>query len=304
VTPAETLTLQLGGRWTGGRGRARCPCHDDHDPSLSIDNGDNGAVLVICRAGCEQAHLWLTLRERGLIDKPERATRFRQYPPTQVRRIQESVRWSSRAASIWSDTEDLTPAAVPYYGLRGCAYPSTDDVRFAPRMLHWQSRSYHPCIVARITDAVTGEPMSLHLTYLSADRTEKARLDRSAKLYLSGHAKAGGVIRLGDMADVARHLAVAEGIETALALTAALGSRARWRPVWAALDAHNLANFPVLPDVETLVIFPDRDPSGVGERAGRALAQRWHNARRRVWIAVPPGPPGSKRDWNDLGDVA
>ena len=33
---AEQLTLKLGGTWNGGQGKARCPYHDDHDPSLDI----------------------------------------------------------------------------------------------------------------------------------------------------------------------------------------------------------------------------------------------------------------------------
>jgi hypothetical protein len=32
--------------------RARCPAHDDSDPSLDVDRGDDGRVLVCCRAGC------------------------------------------------------------------------------------------------------------------------------------------------------------------------------------------------------------------------------------------------------------
>lgn len=302
MSPAETLTLQLGGRWSGGRGRARCPCHDDHDPSLWIDDGDNGTVLVICRAGCAQADVWSRLRDLGLVGEPIQM-RPRQFSPT-PKPAPKSGRWLTSARSIWCDSVERDPASVPYYRLRGCAEPATDEVRFAPRLRHWPTGTYHPCLVARITDAITGEPMSLHLTFLSADRAAKAQLGGKEKLYLAGHEKAGGVVRLGDMADTARHLAVAEGIETALAITAALGSRAQWRPLWAALDAHNLANLPVLPDVETLVIFADKDPSGVGERAGRSLAQRWHRAGRRVWIALPPGPPGSKCDWNDVGDAA
>ncbi len=30
--------------------RALCPAHDDHNPSLDIDPGDNGSPLVICRS--------------------------------------------------------------------------------------------------------------------------------------------------------------------------------------------------------------------------------------------------------------
>lgn len=284
----------------GRQGWARCPCHDDHDPSLCIDDGKNG-VVVICRAGCSQADVWAAVRR--LVDETDAPRRHRHFSPAPMP-APKSVRWSERAESIWSSAEDLDPLRVPYYGNRGCAYPSTDEVRFVPRLRHWPTGTYRPCLVARITDAITGEPMSLHLTFLSADCTDKAQLGGKEKLYFPGHAKAGGVIRLGDMADTVRHLAVAEGPETALAITAALGSRAHWRPVWAALDADNLAKLPVLPGVETLVIFADRDPSGVGERAARTLAQRWHNARRRVWIAVPPGAPGAKVDWNNVGDAA
>lgn len=33
--------------------RARCPGHDDHDPSLDVDRGDDGRVLLCCRSnGC------------------------------------------------------------------------------------------------------------------------------------------------------------------------------------------------------------------------------------------------------------
>lgn len=36
----------------GGRYMALCPAHDDQAPSLSIDEGDDGRVLLVCRAGC------------------------------------------------------------------------------------------------------------------------------------------------------------------------------------------------------------------------------------------------------------
>jgi hypothetical protein len=35
-----------------GRWKARCPAHNDRSPSLSIRAGDDGRVLVLCRAGC------------------------------------------------------------------------------------------------------------------------------------------------------------------------------------------------------------------------------------------------------------
>lgn len=35
------------GRWV-----ALCPSHDDHSPSLTVAEGDDGRALVLCRAGC------------------------------------------------------------------------------------------------------------------------------------------------------------------------------------------------------------------------------------------------------------
>ncbi|MBL1216309.1 MAG: hypothetical protein D8M59_02320 [Planctomycetes bacterium] len=41
-----------------GRGyRARCPAHDDRNPSLDVDEGDEGRVLMTCRAGCDNKHI-------------------------------------------------------------------------------------------------------------------------------------------------------------------------------------------------------------------------------------------------------
>jgi len=38
---------------SGKRWKALCPAHDDHDPSLAVDEGDDGRCLLNCFAGCE-----------------------------------------------------------------------------------------------------------------------------------------------------------------------------------------------------------------------------------------------------------
>ncbi|MBA3726607.1 MAG: hypothetical protein H0W86_09170 [Armatimonadetes bacterium] len=37
---------------TGNGWTARCPAHDDRNPSLSVDEGQDGQVLAKCHAGC------------------------------------------------------------------------------------------------------------------------------------------------------------------------------------------------------------------------------------------------------------
>ena len=45
---------------------ARCPAHDDREPSLSIRDGGDGRVLVHCHAGCEQWRVIEVVRSRRL----------------------------------------------------------------------------------------------------------------------------------------------------------------------------------------------------------------------------------------------
>jgi putative DNA primase/helicase len=63
---AQELTNALGGQWnkTRGDGKAKCPAHDDANPSLDIaQRGDH--TVVICRAGCEQNAVLDALRAQG-----------------------------------------------------------------------------------------------------------------------------------------------------------------------------------------------------------------------------------------------
>lgn len=65
IPSAEAIALALGGRRSGTGWIARCPAHDDGNPSLSVTQRD-GRVLVCCRAGCEQREVIAALRARGL----------------------------------------------------------------------------------------------------------------------------------------------------------------------------------------------------------------------------------------------
>src|SRR5690606_19456602 len=125
-------------------------------------------------------------------------------------------------------------------------------------------------MVALITDAVTGDPIGIHRTFLDRDgkRTEKKMLGQAA----------GGVVRLSGDDEVTTGLGVAEGIETALAVP--------FRPVWACLSAGQLAAFPVLAGIEALTIFADQDATGTGLNAARECAERWHAAGCEVTIRI------------------
>lgn len=59
-------------RTGAGRWKAHCPAHNDRSPSLSIRLGDDGRVLVLCRAGCSLDSILaaLKLARRDLFAGP------------------------------------------------------------------------------------------------------------------------------------------------------------------------------------------------------------------------------------------
>ena len=63
---AVEITRALGGRRRGSYGIARCPGHDDREPSLSIREAEDGKILIRCHAGCDQKRVILALRSLGL----------------------------------------------------------------------------------------------------------------------------------------------------------------------------------------------------------------------------------------------
>ncbi len=183
-------------------------------------------------------------------------------------------------------TADST--AGVYLHARGCAL-AENDVLWHPALPH-PSGHVGPAIVAVVTDALTGERINLHRTWLAADGGGKADIAKQ-RLLLKGHRKHGGVVRLFDDEELSTGLCVAEGLETAL--SAAKG----FRPTWATLDAGNLAVLPVLPGVEALTIVADNDPPNpatgrhAGIEAAWACAASWTKAGAevRVWLAPDEG---------------
>jgi hypothetical protein len=139
--------------------------------------------------------------------------------------------------------------------------------------------------VGLITDAVTREPLSLHRTWVQADG-RKAEVD-PPRLLLARHRKQNGVIRLWPDECVSIGLGVAEGIESALSLAWA------FVPVWACIDAGNLAALHVLDGIEHLTIAADNDPAG--QAAAQTCAARWAAAGRTVTVTVQ-----RQNDINDL----
>lgn len=67
---AESIVKALGARRSGSCWMAKCPAHDDRNPSLSIREV-GGKVLVRCHAGCSQSAVIAALKDLGLWEPRE-----------------------------------------------------------------------------------------------------------------------------------------------------------------------------------------------------------------------------------------
>jgi hypothetical protein len=96
VSTEEILRHLEGVERRNGYWIALCPAHPDHNPSLSIKEGDNGKPLVHCFAGCsfEEIMTELRAREHAVLVFPK-AARVDQRPSKR----QPSKVWEVRDVS-------------------------------------------------------------------------------------------------------------------------------------------------------------------------------------------------------------
>lgn len=262
-----------------GSHRLSCPAcsRGPRDKTLGVTMEADGAGVAHCfRCGFVESYR----PERGAHLAMPSKRPIKAAPPT----VQHET-LSEYGGALWKECKPLTGVALAYIEARHCRIPPADgDLRFHVSLKH-PTGHVGPALVALITDAITGEPLSLHRTWIRPDG-RKADVD-PPRLLLGGHRKQGGVIRLWPDEAVTVGIGIAEGIETALSLAWA------YVPVWACIDAGNLKMFPRLPGTESLVIGADNDLAG--QNAADECAQRWADAGREAFITT--------QKQNDLNDA-
>jgi putative DNA primase/helicase len=239
-----------------GENRLPCPSCDrgPSDKALSVRLESDGSVIWIChRCGMSGSNRGGSQSFSQQVANPP--------APTEKKR----PGLSDYGRQLWAGTGPLSGAALDYLLARSCVVPPADgDLRYLPALKH-PSGYVGPVLVALITDVCTGEPLSLHRTWIQPDG-RKADVS-PPRLLLKDHPIRSGVIRLWPSEAVTAGLGIAEGIETALSLAHGFA------PVWACIDAGHMARFPVLPGIEELVIAADNDPAG--RVAADDCARRW-----------------------------
>ena len=191
---------------------------------------------------------------------------------------------------------DGSDAASRYLTRRVGFVPLTGEMRGAVDVFYKPDEdgmrpSKHPALLTRIWSP-DGKPASVHRTYLTPDGRKAAV--RSPKKVL-GPIPDGSAARLMPPTDT---IAIAEGIETSLAVTSLFG----W-PCWAGISAGNLEKWSPPDGVQHVIVCGDSDESFTGQAAAYALARRLVREAKRggreleVDVKVP-----DVGDWCDVLD--
>jgi hypothetical protein len=290
MTNARTLTRDLGGRWHGSYGTARCPAHDDRSPSLSIRDGNTGPLLK-CHGGCSSGDVFQALRDRGLIsgerrlslrndNSVDRSTNFPTgrtfYERSQNCRIDPTNQPAEpyddieqrveRALSIWRTARPIsgTPAEA-YLAGRGIDPDKlfTDPPGW-PETLRWHDEQR--ALIVAVNDGHTGLVRAVQRVFLRLGGSPRRDPDGSKCKRALGPLR-GNAARLSCWPDPDGVWGLCEGAESALAARQITG-----RPCWAAISAGNMPNVAPPHWARHAVVFADNDASGTGLReAAKAL---------------------------------
>jgi len=288
---AQNLTKALGGQWHGSYGTARCPAHDDREPSLSVREGADGEPVFTCFAGCDWRDIKDVLRARRLL--PERGARrrpcrYRALTAPKPRPVDiEQQQRSEFARRKWHEAIPITDSPADVYLRARGLVPGPEgwaaSLRYHPSVKHGPTGLLLPAMLGAVAIYPSREVVGLHRTFLRADGRDKAPV--SGNKMMLGKC-AGGAVRL---APAGPELVLSEGIETGLSVQQSTGL-----PVWATLSTSGLRAVILPPEVKTVIIAADGDEAG--EVAAQAAARRFIAEGRSVKIARPP----QGMDFNDL----
>lgn len=236
---------------------------------------------------------------RGGLSSGNARPYIRPEPPKPDERKREALR------QVWGASVPAAhPAAAPLRryltnrGLGAVVGHLRSVVRFHVGLSYWQDGQkigVYPTMLCRV-DSPVGNPVSIHRTFLTTDG-HKAPVPCPKKLMapvISG-ATRGAAIRLYPTTDT---LAVAEGVETALAVHITTGL-----PVWATISAGGMAALVIPEEMRTVQIMADLDRSGAGEEAAHTLCQRLIREGRHASFVLPDGPIPADAKGVDFADA-
>ena len=188
------------------------------------------------------------------------------------------------AVKIWRQAKPAIGSLVEtYLKTRGLNHPPPPTIRYSAALKHGPTGLVLPAMVAAV-QAIDRRVIGVHRTFLRMDGAGKAPVE-TPKMSLGPIS--GGAVRLGPARSP---LAIAEGIETALAIAQSCPELS----VWAAISTAGLKAIKIPREVHEVVILADGDEPG--QAAAASAAARFTAEGREVRIARAP-------DGQDFADV-
>jgi hypothetical protein len=298
MTFDEAVVALPGGRFEGGRYRARCPAHGGEDRNLAVWADERGVACFRCWShGCATREIVAAL---GAAPTPATSAprRAKAKPADEAERIKLALEiWHRSREPRGTIVQDYLfgrgwtgampkpvcagadPVELARSGI-GLAIPPS--IRFHPGLWH-ESSIYLPAMVAAIED-LDGRIVGVHRTYLKPDGTGKAEV-KPNKMALGRQRGCAVHLTAGAPEQV-----LCEGIETGLSILQATGLR-----VWPGLGTANLGQVELPGFVREVIIAADHDEPGM--KAASAAAEAY---RARGYQVVIASPQTAKADWNDV----
>ncbi len=286
------LAKRLGGE-LGHNGHITCPGpgHSSKDRSLSVwFDGDELRVHSFadddwqtCKDHVRERAGLPEWQPNGRKEKPQpRLFRDRHHEHIVKDDVEQRIALVRR---IWHEAGDPREAPVMNY-LDHRGLPPLSDEQL-PVFKYHQACPFGgdrvPALLARFSPienpGLESEPTAIFRIRLDRFRGDGRKLalgpSRDQVIKLCRDISLGGV-------------GIVEGVEKGLALIAS-----GWRPIWITSGTSTMRTFPVLPGMECLTVFSDRDDAG--RDAALAAVARWHDAEREARILQPPPP---HKDWD------
>ncbi|WP_245454884.1 toprim domain-containing protein [Mesorhizobium sp. M3A.F.Ca.ET.080.04.2.1] len=267
---------------------------------MTFDEGAPDGFLVHSHANDDFADCRDHVRQLLGIERRPQGERRAVFVPRQTEPAPEAAKRREFAFSIWQETKAIGGTPVErYLTSRQIIIPAVvfrgRAIRFHPACpfrLDSGETIRLPAMVAAMVGIVSNNFQGIHRTALAPNGNGKAQvrgLDDAKKMLGSNK---GAVVKLSHDEDVTEGLAIAEGIETSLAVMGNFGIG----PVWSTMVAGTMAQFPILPSIECLSIFADNDKAKLqggklrqaGNEAAMQCALRWSVAGREAVIWTPP----------------
>jgi hypothetical protein len=276
---ARHICESRGGKWSGSKGMACCPAHDDRTPSLGVTLGRK-AILFHCFAGCDRSDVLAAFAREGL-GAASFFSGSSDFEPAE----EKSAAAPSRAAlRIWRDARPLIGSPAKLYLEKRGILAASSTLRFHPRTpLGPQGRAkFLPALIAAVS--LDAGPVAIHRTFLSQTGETKADFVQPKRAL---GALDQAAVRLFAPAD--GKLGLAEGVESAMSAYALTGI-----PTWATLGNERFGLVSIPESVAELHLFVDHDAGG--ELAAARGLEAYATPNRRILIRKARAQDA---DWND-----